>query len=452
MRLFLYYTLGFAACLLFFVRCSEPTDVGSELIENQANVLYTDTLKLSTTSVIGDSVKTFDPTFVLANYLLGNYTDNDLGTNEAELNLQYRLDTLRPNFQNYKVLKFDSAAVFFMFDSLNCYGNQQSVQKLEVVRLTEKLDNTATYYSNKSFSKESNPLATLEFVPDLTKRPYDGDTTLGLVPYVKIPLPTAFATEMYNLVIDTNNTNSNDKFVTQFKGLNFRVSQSNALMMSMNLSKQIAALPLVPTYSNLTFYYQDSTNKTKKFTLSVANTTGNYSARSVYFKHTYRPNILPFINDAAKGDSLLIVQGMAGLNTKITLPDLKGLGNIIVNKAEIDISALLDNNQLISVPRILILYKKSDGTYGVIRDILEGANSFGGTPDLYVVGSGVLRQQYTFNISGYLQDYYLGRNGATNEIYLFADSKSQNPNRVMLYGPGSKQYPAKMRMTYTKLK
>jgi hypothetical protein len=143
---------------------------------------------------------------------------------------------------------------------------------------------------------------------------------------------------------------------------------------------------------------------------------------------------------------------MAGLNTKITLPDLKGLGNIIVNKAEIDISALLDNNQLISVPRILILYKKSDGTYGVIRDILEGANSFGGTPDLYVVGSGVLRQQYTFNISGYLQDYFLGRNGATNEIYLFADSKSQNPNRVMLYGPGSKQYPAKMRMTYTKLK
>ncbi len=452
MRLFLYNTLSLLACLLFFTRCSEPTEVGSELIENLANVVYTDSLKLVATSVIGDSVKTFDPTFVLSNYLLGNYADKDLGTSESELFLQYRLDTLRPNFKNYKVLKFDSAAVFFLFDSLNCYGNLQSLQKMQITRLTEKMDNKLTYWSNKIFAKESNSLATFEFVPNLSKRPFDGDTLLGLFPYVKIPLPTSFATDMYNLVIDTNNTNSNDKFVTQFNGLNFKISQATALMMSMNLSRQIAALPLAPTYSNLTFYYQDSTNKTRKFILSIANTSGNYSARSVYFKHSYNPEIVPFFNDVQKGDSMVIVQGMAGLNTKITLPDLKGLGNIIVNKAELDFTALLDNNQLISVPRILILYKKADGTYSVIRDILEGASQFGGTPDLYVVGSGILRQQYTFNISGYLQDYFSGRNGATNEIYLFADSKSQNPNRVLLYGPGSKSYPAKLRMTYTKLK
>ena len=142
---------------------------------------------------------------------------------------------------------------------------------------------------------------------------------------------------------------------------------------------------------------------------------------------------------------MLVVQGMNGLNSKIYLPDVKSLGNIIVNKAELEFTAFLDNNQLISVPRILIIRTKTDGSKTVIRDIIEGSSFYGGTP-------GVLKQKYTFNISSYMQDYIRDIDGTTDKIYLIADSKSQNPNRVILYGPGSKQFPAKFKLAYTKLK
>lgn len=438
---------------LLFVGCSLPTEVGSELIENEATTLHNDSLKLTVETILGDSVKTFDSTFVLSNYLLGNYKDDAIGISKAELNIQYGLSELKSKFGNTKnLMNFDSAAIYFIYDSINCKGNLNSIQKLEVYKITEVLDHKKAYWSNQNIAHDPIPITSFDFIPNLSYDYYDKDTTQSKKAFLRIPLPSNFVQELFNIVKDTLNTESDDKFTNLFKGLKFKIKETTPAMLSFNLSSQNISYNVVPTFSNITCYYADTLGKTQKYFLTIGNTSGNYNVRTVNFSHTYNPDIQALLNNPSKGDSMLVVQGMNGLNAKITLPDLKSLGNIIVNKAELEFTAFLDNNQLISVPRILIIRNKTDGTKVVIRDIIEGANYYGGTPELYVIGNGVLKQKYTFNISAYLQDYIRGIDGATDQIYFIADSKSQNPNRVILYGPRAKQFPAILKLSYTKLK
>ena len=452
MKYFSNTIISILGLLVFTISCSVPTEVGSELIENEANTYFNDSLKLEIETILGDSVKTFDSTFVLSNYLLGNYEDKDLGISKADLSIQYGLSELKSTFKNTKNFKFDSAAVFFYYDSINCKGDLKSSQKLEIYRINEVLDHKKAYWSNQNISTDPNPFLTYDFVPNLNPEYYDGDTNLSKKAYLKVLMPQDFINDIYKIVVDTNNTTSDDVFTKLFKGLKFKIRETTPALLSMNLSSQNLALNVAPTYSNITFYYTDTLNKVQKYYLTIGNTSGNYNVRAINYSHSYKSDINSIINNVSKGDSLLVVQGMNGLNSKIYLPDVKSLGNIIVNKAELEFTAFLDNNQLISVPRILIIRTKTDGTKTVIRDIIEGSSFYGGTPELYVIGNGVLKQKYTFNISGYMQDYIRGIDGATDKIYLIADSKSQNPNRVILYGPGSKQFPAKLKLAYTKLK
>ena len=168
----------------------------------------------------------------------------------------------------------------------------------------------------------------------------------------------------------------------------------------------------------------------------------------------------PFIGETETeytlGDSLIFIQGMSGLNAKLEIQDFSTLQNVIINKAEIEFTIandLPEDQALFSsdpIEQLLIATQDDDGEFDLITDvavaIVEGQISiFGGQPQ-EDFSEGVLT--YRMNITAYLQELVDGEHDNA-EIFLFPAIRAERPQRVVLFGPGHSEHPARLFVTYT---
>ncbi len=449
----------FAALALTFANtsCNDPSVLGADLFEgDKLNLQFTDTLTINAVSETPDPLIMYsESTFPLDNLLVGKVKDRVFGLSESRIYSQFRANTTTPDFSTA-----DSFAVYLElpYNVTGVYGDTTAEQKLSVYRLSEEIPD-ATIYSDKRLNAEATSIGSLTFLPkpntrelvitetkDDTGKVTKTDTTY-LASRIRIKLDNTFAKKLVSL--DSSNLTNFSKWL---KGLEIRAEKETGCMLSFDLSNATGKT------SAIVVYYR----KTSATTESVYSFPSSGIIKYANFKHDYTSaTIKPYINNQAKSDSLLFLQGMAGVNVKFELPYLQSLGKIVINKAELELTAVNDNTKMDAFPAIEQLLLRT-ARFSSIRDLsLDGAYITGNNTrplDKLTTSGGFVRtetidgstfKKYHLNLTSHLQLIAQGKEGTV--LYLMPHFKEERASRVVLYGLKTPKYRAKLNLTYTKL-
>ena len=454
----LFILITFAA----FFSCSDPALIGSELLEeDQANLQFSSDIPIQARSIEGAALQTYSPfaSLQLNRHLFGNFQDPLMGTTEASIYTQIALGVQSP--PNFIIRSFDSIVLSLAYDTLGGYGNLDETYGLEVYKVEEDMSNIADYFSDQTFITGDTALGALNFKPafnqrvmirDYTTNNVDGDT-VSADPHIRIHLENE---ALETIFADTSIYQGGVAFQNAFQGIYIRpTSNTNTGLLSFNFSNSI---------SRISLYYK-SGGEFKEFQLDF--NAGNARVLSLA-KNQEGAFVEPFLNGTS--DSLLFLQGMAGANTQITFPDISGLENIVVNKAELELTVATidgDNPTLYTLTPQLVASQLDNADREILSDVRSAlfANApirteiFGGIP-IVEEQNGVTLTKYKINISGYFQEIVEGTsaNGFNlssgveqTNFYFQLPPKPSDPSRVIFYGPNHPVYPLKLNLTYTKL-
>jgi hypothetical protein len=345
---------------------------------------------------------------------------------------------------------FDSLVLSLAYQDFGHYGEITSnkpatvTQNWEIARVVENIEEGTVYYSDKTFMTDGNLLkSNFQFRPNDTANVVVGGVTLS--PHLRIRLDDQAGLDLGALFLDPSSTGidiyeSNTKFKDWFKGIQIRPSSSNPSDASIIRFKSKDAL------TKLTLHYTDTSNGG-----SVAKTFDfltNEDAEVVSsFGHTHPVDL----TDNLTTDTVVYVQGLDGLHTKIAFPFVHTLGNVIINKAELVIPvADTGTNDFPEPIQLLAKIKSLGGDLVAIDDVITSINR----AQSYFLFGGVFEDTgnrnfvYRMYISEEMQALV---NGITFEpaIYITLPS-ALDPNRVELRNEKGINR-AKLYLTYTKI-
>ena len=420
--------LLFIAVSLFFA-CSDPTNIGSNLLEgDKVNIEVSDNINFETYTIEGDSVRSFSPILgsQLRSYLVGTLDDPIFGQSKASLYAEvYPEDT---SF-TFSSLNPDSLILVLPFDTANIYGSHPEFYQFNVYQIAEEamLDNTQEYYSNITFPIKDQPIGQLEKTIDPLRRFAVFNPrvdSLEVFPHLRITIDDQDLID--SLTSNSRLYNSNEAFTAFFKGFYLESVQPNEGVLAFNLFDSRAGLEL---------YYTDTAAQVYTFRFTEE------SVKVVHFEHQYQGAVVEdYIEDKTLGQELVFAQAMSGLETVIEIPEIEELKgqNIIINKAvlEFSIATLEEDIGLEPIEQLLLSTQTEGGSLLVIQDVIGAQSSleasFGGT---VIPGQNGTPARYSLNISDYLQDVLRGT--ADNRLFLTPLLSAQRASRVVLHGPGS---------------
>ena len=447
------------AGLLWTSSCQDPITLGADLLdEDRANVGFTDTLQVRARSLPGDPVRTYAPQLInqLRSYLFGDFVDPVFGRSRSEIYVQLRPERFSPDFSN-SVL--DSVVLVLPYDTTGLYGQLQGTTfGMEVLELAEPMNRNEAYLSDRSFATEATPLLKTDFVPSfdsITVVEYISATVQDTVrfPHLRLHLDEQFGQQLLHL--DTTIWETDTTWLDYFQGLHLRPATSTPGLISFALN--------APAYRGGIYLYFTQNDTTKRqFQLEI----DEFSTRMTHYDHDYKdaaPEMA--IGNYEAGDSILYVQGMAGLNAEIELVGLEELDPIIVNKAQLQISLheLSQENPFFPpAERMMLFTRLEDGSLRVIDDALIAASAPGGLTGAF---GGVLDEDtdtYTMNISAYFQEALSSveprpliltvfPKTGTTELILQENPKAGTPDRVVLNGADASTGGIIVTLAFTKL-
>ncbi len=426
--------------------CTDPTTLGADLLEeDQISTGFTDTLSLTSYTVKGDSVRTYHKDFDLQlnSYLFGDFNNTVFGRSTSSLYVQARMPrsssliVIEPGFQNTDLL--DSVVLVLPYDTAAYYGSTNEVFGMEVFELTEPMRDTASYYSNKTFEVHPMSIGSAFFIPKKDSVEiinYNGSTadTVKVPMQLRVPLNQMWGSTF--LFQDTATFKTDSAFLSVFKGIHLKPTTQNGGMISFNLKSSTAGIYVYYTRAGKHYQYQFPFNA---LAARMANYVNDHSGAVVQ----------PYINEPLKGDTLVFVQGMEGLNTVIEIPHIDKLRGLIVNKAELEVFVDGQGNSTTYPPLqyLSLLYNKN-GALQVVRDIEEAAaRRFTVFDGVFRKGTGGRPDSYRMNISVHLQDMIDGV--VPNKLYITAFPKPEEAAFVSLLGAKHQHYPIRLKVAFT---
>ena len=454
------FALAVISAVFTNTSCSDPSLLGAELFkDDKLNLQFTDTLTINAVNEPADSFVVNTKTTASLDYLLlGNVADPVFGPTEAQIFSQFRYaGVVTPT----EVATADSFSVYLelYYNSANVYGDTLADQKVSVYRLTEEIPDV-TLYSSKVFKSESTPIGSLTFKPTpntadrvITRTIVDSvkfDTSFA-APRVRIPLNMNFA----QLLKDTSIFRDGAAFsVTGFtkwlKGLVIKVENKTGCMMAFDFGSS--------KFTGIKMYYRKKGDKNESTLSFPSSGLIKYSHFNLDYKNG---TIQPFIRNQTKADEKLFVQGMSGVNVKLEFPYLQSLGKIVINKAELELTAVNEGTNMDAFPAIDQLLLRT-AQFDPIFDLgLDPAYNRGpGVRSLerLTTGGGFVRtetvntvqyKKYYLNLTTHLQQMFNGKQGSI--LYLLPLFKEEKGSRVVLFGPKSATFRSKLNITYTKI-
>jgi len=462
------FAISFLILLGLGTSCNEPSVIGAEVVDpDRADVEFTDTLTILASSVTEDSVLTYSSLNLLSSYLCGQLDDPIFGKSTAVINTQLRL-TGTPDSTTFEGIadgevELDSVVFVMAYDTSKFYGTFDTEQEMSIFLLDEDMDNNETYYSNRKFDAS-------ELLMSAVVNPSLFDTTFSLIsstgdtinpPQLRIKMEDSnpnnqiFGHPLFDDILFTGDSEQyyedDETLLSVFRGIQMQSTSTGAgdndLMMGFDLASTLGGLYLYYTTPSDTLFYRFTVNSN--------------AAQMVSFEHDYSGSIVePFIDDDNfTGDNLVFIQGMSGLNAKLSIPYARNLQNVIINQAQLEftIATILPEDQPIfhedPLQQLLISTKNEDGDLTIIADLEAALNQgsligvFGGNLTSTSKNNVVL-WQYTMNVSEHLQNIIDGTE-TSNEIFISALSKAQNAQRSIIFGPEHSTYPIKMNVTFT---
>ena len=419
--------------------CIKSTPVGSELFAgDNLNVKFTDTVTIRCLTEKTDSVAGYIPTAPPSTLFCGNTIDPTFGRQELMIFTQV-VNAFTP--ASMVGAQYDSAVLVLPYDLAFTKIDSSETLRLDVHQLTERMDSAKVIYSNKKYTYDPTPIGSLTFMPRLSDSTKNRADTLKSA-YVAIRLNDAFARKL----IDTTQYPLSPTYAFKdiFKGLCIKANGT---------TKSVLAFNTASAYARLHVYYRQDTAKQLQFMLNTAS-AGSSITRYTYINQNHAGALIaPYLRDVQKADSLVFLQGLAGTNVQIEIPyaNKSKLGNIAVNKAELEFTINDKDGYKYPAADLLTLYRiAGGGSLDFITDFKTATERteigyFGGSP---LVSSGTYL--YRMNITDYFQEMVNGKQGSTMTMTIY--NKTSKTNRAILFGPGTTGVRrAKLKLTYTVL-
>ena len=442
-----FFTLLCMGAVSVFLSCNEPDELGLGLLPASAelDVISTDSVTIVAHAKEGDSLPT-NRGFL--GYLLGSYTDPVFGRTDASFYGQLGLSSSPALGDSGEILTADSLVLALEYLSplvsesvSHYYGNLNTPLKVTVYRLTEAMSLDSGYYSNRTFTTESQPIGSGTFIP----APNDSLTIYGVrtAPHLRIKLSNQLAAELLAL----NNTDvfeSTANWLEHFKGIYVKTEPVNAINQG-----SVNQFYLGGSISSMWLYFHSNTagDDSLKFNFP-------FNASKIHhFEHSYASfEAGRQVQDSTYNDSITYLQSMAGVRAKIEMPylnDLKVLGPLVVNKAELVIPVQDLTTEVYSPPAKLNLVAiLADGSVESLVDYSNESLYFGGTYD-------ATNKLYKFNIARHLQSILDGSRtdyGLYITVpYIVGVSGFANiqPNRVIFTSGKHSTRPIHLNLSYT---
>jgi hypothetical protein len=387
--------------------CNEPDVLGLNLQpdEEQLGLTRIDTFQLNAYVTPEDSLitsRTDQPLF------MGSISDPSLfGSTLAGFAMQVRLGNTISSSTFNNATAVDSIVLSFGWRAR--IGDSTVTHRVSVYQLADNIYPDSVYYSNKTYST-STLLGHKEFVPELN----DSVAVNGVnkTPQFRMALDTAVGGKfLRDYIANPADFASQAAFLTYFKGI--------VLVDSADAGGSIITLEPGSNFNRLTLYYGNGTGE-YEFVLD------NNSSRFNWFRHDYNADLEDTLNDPR-----LIIQSMAGLKTKISIPWLLELknrfGNISINNAQMifKLSPGTDAGGFTPHDNLIVFGSDSSGANTLLIDATESSLYYGG---VYNSSTG----EYKFNIGRYVQRVLTGQ--TDYGLYLVAGGSTTNARRTVLQG------------------
>ncbi len=454
------FLLSFILLHIIFA-CTEPTPIGSELLEeDQANLSFSNAIPVNAKTVEGTPIPSYSPfaTFQLPTYLFGEINDPTFGKSTASIYTQVSRN-FEPPFSE-GIFAIDSIILSLELDSLNNFGSFSEPLSVEVYKLQEDMLNTSDYTSDRTFMTEADLIGEATFTPsfidsiEIDNYISGTDSTVSTMQssHIRVPLKIELGQELLDSTIYASDTT----FLNFLRGIYIKPATSNGGLVSFNFNSSI---------SRITLYYR-SAQRDILYEYRYPFTIGN--ARNSLLVHETEGAAIGGVINQENAD-FLYLQSMAGSNIELNFPDLSGFENIVVNKAELELTVATEETDTTRFPLVqqIIASSLRDGEIEVVDDVLAAILStnpistdvFGGIPVKETV-DGVTLTKYKINLSSYFQTLLDGRSdpnilltaGATQAaFYLPIVPKGNRGNTVVLYGPSHPEYAPKLNLIYTDL-
>ena len=441
-----------ALFILYTFSCTKPVLLGSDFLEEEkANLQFQDNFLLTFFTEKTDSVIVHSDNVSkqLTTYLCGNVQDPIFGRYTAEIYAQPILPSIATVL---KGATLDSVVLQLRYDTFGTYGTISDPVTLEVYQMTENPKFNEDYYSNQRFMTSPELLGSATFIPrpEDSVRLYRPTDTLKLAPHVRINLDLAKMNEL--LAQDSITFENQDSFLNYFNGLYIKMTGATNTMLGFNLLNSV---------TGVSFYYDKGTVENQEYKFII--TAG--SVKTVHMEHDYTGAMAESsLGPEAEGD-LWYVQGLSGLTTYMTVGGLSGLGDAIINQAELEIYCTFpdgDMGDLYPPCRYIITQEKTDSNTIVnsedvaIALSLTGSSTttenfkkyYGGNLGELDPGPPVV-YKYTMKVTNQIKSIYEGNK--ENIIYFNPFAKGNVPNRAVIFGPNHPLYAPRLRVYYTQL-
>jgi hypothetical protein len=445
------------ACLLLCVQaCGDPSPVGAGVLDGERlDLTFADDFEITARTVYprlqpttyrrrSNSVNPVD----ISNRFLGALDDPITGGVEFAQYFRLSRSTANP--------EFDGATIDSVILSINygnqVYGDQAEVHTLEVFELVDPFDGVDTIRAN-------DPVQSGAFLGGETFIPAPEDTILiiqhgegtvaELSPQIRIPLDISIG----EAIISDTSIIASDSALQQFlPGLLLRSRATNSVF-SLNLSSSLNNAAVSP--NGVTIFYELNDTTRAQYKLNID------SEIASFFEHDFdRGSVIDAIDDEAYGDSLLIIQGLAGVNVELDFGDIDRLEGEVLNFAELtmvvanaDIDPMAE--ELYPPSDILVgRYDEEDSTrlvstrdFAVAFEEQDVSRLFGGIIEEVEI-DGETVQQIRINVTSHLKEVLDGTL-ADDKVVMALVSKVQRPGRTVIYGPGHSRYPMRLSVTFT---
>jgi hypothetical protein len=392
---------------LFLVTCKqEYTDLGSEFIDVNTNVMLLDTFTVKLSTIQMDSI----PTSGQKTILLGRCNDPEFGKITSTGYLQ--LTTCGSTSLDKNVATYDSICLYLRYNRY-FYGDTNVLQTIKVYQLNEIMedkDDDGYFYNTTRFEfKEDSLLRTIQYNP----RPIS-KTRIG------IKLSNDLGQDLFAKVIGKDKKSDeiidkDDKFKKYFKGLAVVPVESD----------EAAVIGFYKDSTYMRLYYHNKGEEQKYLDFKMS-TTDLQSNQILYERAGTDLN--EFVKDTTivsnSTDHAAFSQAGTGLVTKIEFPYIKNLqlsGRYYsILKAELIIEPIASSyTRMFPLPSKMYLSKPDpsvESWYGTI--IEDPATSSSATGNLVVDWLYKKDTKYTYNVTSYVK-YLLNQTSVDDNGLLF---------------------------------
>jgi hypothetical protein len=428
MRKVLFLSAIFFLSLAF--SCKKDGKLTPDFENGALSINFTDTFSLNTVVIKEDSLRTD-----LSNFnLIGLYNDSIFGPVSSSIYTQVLLTGVNVDFNNAVSDPALLDSVVLTLDYQALYGDATAPMTVEVYKLSAPLYADTNYYSNSFSARELTPIATTTFTPNLNDD-------------LRIKLSSSYGDSLIFHSPYTDNT----AFSSLFNGFYITVKDSVTGTTIPQGSGSIAYFDLNSSNTKLSLYYHHNSLE-KSGPTQYDFLIGAEGVKFSHFAHNYSgTDIEAHLNNTPTKDTTVVyVSTMAGVKTKIDIPNIKDLiedGSVTINKAELTftIENGSDGNFAEAPTSISLVGIDASGSPLFLPDFFEGTDHYGG-----VLSDDGLFKTYTFNISRHIHQI------AYNLIpdygmYLIANSSSTSANRVVLGSEKGSVYKVRLEITYSKI-